>query len=150
MFCSFNCKILQNVFLSSVEMFHCTVSLRMARFQNLVKGKDKGLPKKGLDFHETSGQALLSKSKEIHPDSSLTECHTIVKSAYLLCSRGPASLHVAMHNEMAMLSFKKMKEAFLECRACLRMPTCSLSATLYWHFLTLPPPSKPSPTPFLE
>ena len=88
--------------------------------------------------------------KQILPDSSLTECHTIVKSAYLLCSRGPASLHVAMHNEMAMLSFKKMKEAFLECRACLRMPTCSLSATLYWHFLTLPPPCKPSPTPFLE
>ena len=40
-----NCKILQNIFLSSVEMFHCEVSLRMARFQNLVKGKDKGLQK---------------------------------------------------------------------------------------------------------
>ena len=70
----------------------------MTRFQNLVKEKDKGLPKKGLDFHEDSGLALLSKSKQTHPaDSSLTECHTIVKSADLLCFRGPPSLPPYCH-----------------------------------------------------
>ena len=39
-------------FLCSIELFLCTVSLRMARFQNFVKGKDKGLQKKVSDFHE--------------------------------------------------------------------------------------------------
>ena len=62
-----NCKILQNVFLSSVEMFHCEVSLRMARYQNLVKGKDKGLPKKVLDFHERLRSSIIIKIKTNSP-----------------------------------------------------------------------------------
>ena len=38
------------------------------------------------------------------------------------------------------LNLLMKEEAYQECRACPRMPTCSLSATLYWHFLLAPPP----------
>ena len=52
-------------------------------------------------------------------------------------------MHLFSHWSLELMLL--MKEAFQECRACLMPPpacrlACSLSTTLYWHFLHDPPP----------